>query len=168
MLKDAILKVKVLDERPRRSTVELENDLTVSIPNCLLHFRKKAVIPEYMGKWLESAKREGYNIRGAIEQAPKGKIEDWLELENVDIFAEAWVNGYEVKKEKKYVVKNKGVIPGSAYLKHQVKDNYWYFGAYTNSEDLTLKHTEEEINEAGFSWVFDCPGMEVKEVEEEK
>lgn len=57
-----------------------------SIPNCLLHFKKKAVIPEYMGKWLESAKREGYNIRGAIEQAPKGRIEDWLELENVDIF----------------------------------------------------------------------------------
>ena len=63
MLKDAILKVKVLDERVRRSTVKLENDLTVSIPNCLLHFKKKAVIPEYMGKWLESAKREGYNIR---------------------------------------------------------------------------------------------------------
>lgn len=80
MLKDAILKVKVLDKRLTRSTVELENDLTVSIPNCLLHFRKKAVIPEYMGKWLESAKREGYNIRGAIEQAPKGRIEDWLEL----------------------------------------------------------------------------------------
>lgn len=168
MLKDAILKVKVLDERVRRSTVKLENDLTVSIPNCLLHFKKKAVIPEYMGKWLESAKREGYNIRGAIEQAPKGKIEDWLELENVDIFAEAWVNGYEVKKEKKYVVKNKGVIPGSAYLKHQVKDDYWYFGAYTNSEDITLEHTEEEINEAGFSWAFGCPGMEVKEIEEEK
>ena len=46
MLKDAILKVKILDERPRRSTVKLENDLTVSIPNCLLHFGKKVVIPE--------------------------------------------------------------------------------------------------------------------------
>lgn len=164
MLKDAILKVKILDERPRRSTVKLENDLTVSIPNCLLHFGKKVVIPEYMGRWLESAKREGYNIRGAIEQAPKGKVEDWLELKNVDIFAEAWVNGYEIKKEKKYVVKNKGVIPGSAYLKHQVKDDYWYFGTFTNSEDITSEHTEEEINEAGFSWVFDCPGMEVEEV----
>lgn len=173
MLKDALLKVKVfdgteLDKRLTRSTVKFENDLTVTLPNSLIHFEEKVLIPEYMGKWLESAKREGYNIRGAIEQAPKGKIEDWFKLENVDIFAEAWVNGYEVKKEKKYVVKNKGVIPGSAYLKHQVKDDYWYFGAYTNSEDLTLKHTEEEINEAGFSWVFDCPGMEVKEVEEEK
>jgi len=172
-LKDAILKVEVLDRYEldkefTRSIVKLENDLTVSIPNCLLHFRKKAVIPEYMGKWLESAKREGYNIRGAIEQAPKGRIEDWLELENVDIFAEAWVNGYEVKKEKKYVVKNKGIIPGSAYLKHQLKDDYWYFGALANSENLTSEHTEEEINEAGFSWVFECPGIEIEEVEEEK
>lgn len=169
MLKDALLKVKILDgteldKRLTRTTVKFENDLTVTLPNSLIHFEEKVVIPEYMGKWLESAKREGYNIRGAIEQAPKGKIEDWLELENVDIFAEAWVNGYEVKKEKKYVVKNKGVIPGSAYLKHQIKDDYWYFGALTKSENLTSEHTEEEINEAGFSWVFDCPGMEVKEV----
>ena len=169
MLKDALLKVKVfdgteLDKRLTRSTVKFENDLTVTLPNSLIHFEEKVLIPEYMGKWLESAKREGYNIRGAIEQAPKGKIEDWLELENVNIFAEAWVNGYEVKKEKKYVVKNKGVVPGSAYLKHQVKDDYWYFGIFTNSENITSEHTEEEINEAGFSWVFDCPGMEVEEV----
>lgn len=169
MLKDALLKVKVfdgteLDKRLTRSTVKLENDLTVTLPNSLIHFEEKVLIPEYMGKWLESAKREGYNIRGAIEQAPKGKIEDWLELKNVDIFAEAWVNGYEIEKEKKYVVKNKGVVHGSAYLKHQVKDDYWYFGILTNSENITSEHTEEEINEAGFSWVFDCPGMEVEEV----
>ena len=117
---------------------------------------------------MSQQKEKGITLGGAIEQAPKGKIEDWLELENVDIFAEAWVNGYEVKKEKKYVVKIKGVIPGSAYLKHQIKDDYWYFGALANSESLTSEHTEEEINEAGFSWVFDCPGIEVKEVEEEK
>ena len=48
MLKDAILEVKVLDKRLTRSTVELENDLTVSIPNCLLHFKKKQL---YQNTW---------------------------------------------------------------------------------------------------------------------
>ena len=35
--------------------------------------------------------------------APNGRVKDWLELKNVNIFAEAWVNGYEIQ-EKKYVV----------------------------------------------------------------
>ena len=42
MLKDAILRVKILDrteldERLMRSTVKLENDLTVTVPNSLIH-----------------------------------------------------------------------------------------------------------------------------------
>ena len=75
MLKDAILKVKILDERPRRSTVKLENDLTVSIPNCLLHFGKKVVIPEYMGRWLESAKKEKDITLGVqLNKLQKGKL----------------------------------------------------------------------------------------------
>lgn len=167
MLKDAILKVKVLDERVRRSTVKLENDLTVSIPNCLIHFKKKAVIPEYMGKWLESAKREGYNIRGAIEQAPKGRIEDWLELENVDIFAEAWVNGYEIEQEKRYLVKAKGVYLNSCLI-FEKKSKKWFFSSIYEPDHQIGYHTKEELEQAGFGWVFDCEGMEVKEVEEEK
>lgn len=167
MLKDAILKVKVLDERVRRSTVKLENDLTVSIPNCLLHFKKKAVIPEYMGKWLESAKREGYNIRGAIEQAPKGRIEDWLELENVDIFAKAWVNGYEIEQEKRYLVKAKGVYLNSCLIFEKISKK-WFFSSIYEPDHQIGHHTKEELEQAGFGWVFDCEGMEVKEVEEEK
>lgn len=46
----------------------------------------KVTIPWFIANWIALAKKEGYNIRGAIEQAPRGDIEDWLELENVDIF----------------------------------------------------------------------------------
>lgn len=27
-------------------------------------------------------------------------------------------------------------------------------------------HTRKELEQAGFGWVFDCPGIEVEEVEE--
>jgi ORF19 len=171
MLKDALLKVKILDgteldKRLTRTTVKFENGLTVTLPNSLIHFEEKVAIPEYMGKWLESARREGYNIRGAIEQAPKGKIEDWLELKNVDIFAEAWVNGYTVEKEKRYLVKIKGLISNYSILKYQPLDNSWFMGSEQEYEFFEFKHTKEKLEEAGFGWVFDCPGIEVEEVEE--
>ena len=66
---------------------------------------KKVTVPQSVADWIEEAKKEGYSIFGAINKAPKGEVEGWLELQNVEIFAEAWVNGYEVEKEKRYTVK---------------------------------------------------------------
>lgn len=171
MLKDALLKVKILDgteldKRLMRSTVKFENDLTVTLPNSLIHFEEKVVIPEYMGKWLESAKREGYNIRGAIEEAPKGKIEDWLELENVDIFAEAWVNGYEVEKEKRYLVKIIGIKDYDSYLNYRKEEKVWTIESKMEVDAIRTGHTLKELEEAGFGWVFDCEGIEIEEVTE--
>ena len=31
---------------------------------------------------------------------------------------------------------------------------------------IRTNHTYEELEQAGFGWVFDCPGIEVEEVEE--
>lgn len=64
---------------------------------------QKVTIPQFVADWIEEARETTYNIRGAIEMAPNGRVKDWLELKNVNIFAEAWVNGYEIQ-EKKYVV----------------------------------------------------------------
>ena len=37
--------------------------------------------------------------------------------------------------------------------------------AIKNERDTCLLYTSKELEDAGFSWVFDCPGVEVKEVE---
>ena len=71
MLKDAILKVKVLDrteldERLTRSMVKLENDLTVTIPNSLIHFEKEVIIPQLIADWLEYFKICGGTLYGSI------------------------------------------------------------------------------------------------------
>ena len=52
MLKDALLKVKILDgteldKRLTRTTVKFENDLTVTLPNSLIHLVEITVIPEF-------------------------------------------------------------------------------------------------------------------------
>lgn len=71
-LKDAILKVKVLDrteldERLMRSTVKLENDLTVAIPNSLIHFEKKVAIPQIIADWIEYFKNCGGTLYGSTK-----------------------------------------------------------------------------------------------------
>lgn len=127
---------------------------------------QKVMIPRFIADWIVQAKEDGYNIAGAINEAPRGTVDDWLELENVDIFAEAWVNGYTVEKEKRYLVKMKGVTDQTRTLKRNIDIETWYFGNPTNYEDVNAHHTRKELEEAGFGWVFDCPGIEIEVVEE--
>ena len=122
---------------------------------------QKPVVPQFVADWIETAKKATYNIRGAIEMAPNGRVKDWLELKNVNIFAEAWVNGYEVEKEKRYEV----ILCNGQSLKtvyRQGEDRLDFEKEYGELERFTRKQLEE----AGFGWVFDCPGVEVKEVTE--
>ena len=120
---------------------------------------KKVTVPQYVADWIEEAKKEGYSIFGAINKAPKGEVEGWIELQNVEIFAEAWVNGYEVEKEKRYTVRLK--YTDDYLVKTNNGDYRFYNNIYTNRR----KHTRKEIEKARFGWVFDCEGIEVKEVE---
>lgn len=116
-------------------------------------------VPKFVADWIETAKKATYNIRGAIEMAPKGRIEDWLELKNVDTFAEAWVNGYTVEKEKRYeVILHNGQSLKTVY--RQGDDHLDFEMVYGDLESFTRKRLED----AGFGWVFDCEGIEIEEV----
>lgn len=126
----------------------------------------KPTIPRFIADWIVQAKEDGYNIAGAINEAPRGTVDDWLELENVDIFAEAWVNGYTVKKEKRYIVKVKGISAVNGCLKCDVDNSKWFFSGPEESYRYRAKHTIKELDKAGFGWVFDCPGVEIEEVTE--
>lgn len=120
---------------------------------------KKVTVPQYVADWIEEAKKEGYSIFGAINKAPKGEVEGWLELQNVEIFAEAWVNGYEVEKEKRYTVKMRATKQPLFY-------NNMYEKIFFSLGELATRFTRKELEGAGLGWVFDCPGVEVEEVEE--
>lgn len=120
---------------------------------------QKVKVPQFVADWIEEAKRTTYNIRGAIEMAQDVRVKDWLELKNVNIFAEAWVNGYEVEKEKRYLVSLKN---GQPLTKTQSGK-----ALYFNQNIITgnYKFTRKELEESDFGWVFDCEGVEVEEVE---
>lgn len=127
---------------------------------------KKVTVPQYVADWIEEAKKEGYSIFGAINKAPKGEVEGWIELQNVEIFAEAWVNGYEVEKEKQYYVRFKGMESDDFnYLNFIKFQRTWVLSSLKIDKKFRTEHTRKELEEANFGWVFDCPGVEIEEVE---
>lgn len=96
-------------------------------------FLPKPVIPYYIADYLEKVKSEGdLTVVGAVNEAPDGRVRDWLFLERVNTFAQAWVNGYTVEGEPRYTVRVKGVSKDTRFLKRSDK-GIWYFGKTTSS-----------------------------------
>lgn len=130
-------------------------------------FFPKPVIPYYIADYLEKVKSEGdLTVVGAVNEAPEGRIGDWLILEKVNIFAQAWVNGYKVEGEPKYTVEFKGIDDNYKFLNYGTSFKDWTFDDGKGAKGVRVAHTRKELEEADFGWVFDCPGVEVKEVDD--
>lgn len=128
-------------------------------------FFEKPVVPDFIAEWIEEAKnKQGYNVVGAVNNAPSGDVENWLILENVDIFTKAWVYGYEVESEKEYVIKLKN---SPQILLYEEKDEEYYFAEHCGIFSRE-SHTRKELEDAGFEWIFSCEGVEVTEVTDEQ
>ena len=128
-------------------------------------FVPRPVIPYYIADYIEEVKSEGdLTVVGAVNEAPDGRVGDWLILERVNTFAQAWVNGYEVEEEARYTVKFKGIDGYCKYLNRDIKTQKWLFASKTELERFRAHHTRKELEANDFGWVFDCEGVEVKEV----
>lgn len=106
----------------------------------------------------------GYFLRDNNGIELKDLSEGFMELENRKRLIKAILDGYTVEKERRYLVKIKGVA--CPYLNHDTINELWFYnqkieGAYTKTQ-----HTRKELEEAGFGWVFDCEGIEIEEVKE--
>lgn len=131
-------------------------------------FFPKPVVPDFIAEWIEEAKnKQGYNVVGAVNNAPSGDVENWLILENVDIFTKAWVYGYTVEEEPKYTVEFKGIDDNYKFLNYGTSFKDWTIDDDKGTKGVRVAHTRKELEEADFGWVFDCPGVEVKEVTDE-
>ena len=134
------------------------------------------VIPKHIADWLEYCKKHDFTLFGCFD--PVYNFEDvagedfegdarkcirWCRRES-EIFAFAWLNGYRVKEDKKYLVTIKGVVNGTKALKHNVREDSWYMGIVQESLDLKLFHTKEELEAGGFEGVFNNPMFEVVEM----
>lgn len=135
-------------------------------------FFEKPVVPQYVADWYEENKDEfEVNLFQAVYEASDGYTVDstnefwhWLMSKDINaltILVNMHQFGYEVKEETKYRVKMKSASYNgcSQFLCRDTQEIFWASGM-----GYRRTHTRKELEEAGFGWVFDCPGVEVKEV----
>jgi hypothetical protein len=129
--------------------------------------------------WIEEAKKScetvveffGYKFSN-IEM-----IKYLKNKERINLVARAWLDGYEVEKEKKYKITLLNRNDGDLYLINQnadLADKYGHFSPVvllftkgTNFSEKCYKLTKKEVVLNDFGWVFDCPGIKIEEVKDE-
>lgn len=127
---------------------------------------QKVIIPQFVADWIEYCKVKKITLAHALYRSEEAKNKSVYRLivegsGHQETFARAWLDSYEVEKEKRYkisVKSNKQIL-----VKFKNKLNKWFEFA-----DIKIKepyYTRKELEEAGFGWVFDCEGVEVQEVE---
>ena len=137
-------------------------------------FFPKPIVPQCVADWIDVCK-ENLAI-GLYTAMNPDFLKQWNKSDglicwikkarNQDIFARAWVDGYEVEKEKRYRVS----MPKTrnrkdhAQLLCEADGKVFWCGEWYR---LRTKFTRKELEDAAFDWVFSCPGVEVKEVTDE-
>ena len=130
--------------------------------------KEKVTLPRPVANWISCVRGQNKTLHFALENAPE-EVNLWFcedEKNRQNIFADAWVNGYHIEKEKRYIVAVKNIDKNCKYLKWNVLQKYWYIGNDNNTLDLRSHHTMEKLQKGGFGDVFTNPLFEVEEVTE--
>ena len=148
----------------REKIIQLVSGETVSIDENFIYKsieQEKATIPKFVADWIEECKAKEKRLLTALLYTPE-KVNSWVDnSENQELFARAWLDGYEVEKDKKYIVTLKS---SGQKLYYHTKDEDYIFSSY-DGVFYSGYHTKTDLEENGMSWVFDCEGLEVQEVE---
>lgn len=129
---------------------------------------QKVQVPQFVAEHIKHAKEIGRDLQDAMNSATiHEEVDQWLYTDdNMDLFARAWLDGYEVEKEKRYLVKIIGITDYNSYLNYRKAEKAWTIESKMEIDAIRTNHTRKELEEAGFGWVFDCEGIEIEEVEE--
>ena len=150
---------------------QLDEPQKIELPKVDFKKSQKVKVPQFVAEIIEYYKRHNATLYDALREKNFNKqYNEWLmnEQDAYNKVARAWLYGYEVEKEKRYLVKAKSIGDHNNYLKYNTNQKNWYFGSrfiYVNDVDTKIHHTRKELEEENFGWVFDCPGIEIEEVE---
>lgn len=132
----------------------------------------KPVVKQYVADWYEEHKGKfDYSLWEYLvdwDQQEPNDFKNWINREKnaFQTLVNMYQFGYEVEKEPRYTVRIKGIKGDRGYLNCDRFSNTWSFEDDDTSLDrFRVTHTHKELEDADFGWVFDCPGVEVKEVE---
>lgn len=133
---------------------------------------KSVEVDQFIADWYETYKDNlEYSLWEWMRYEPNReknkKFYLWLnDASNnpVETLVKMKLYGYKVKKVKRYLVKLKGVA--CPYLNHDTINELWFYNQKIEGAYNKTHHTREELRDVGFDWVFNCPGIEIEEVEE--
>ena len=114
-------------------------------------------VPQFVADFIAEQKKLGHTLSYSIDASMSDRVAEWY-WDNSELFALAWIFGCEVEEEKRYLVKIKA---SGQYIMNNPDENAVFF----YSSRAYSKLTRKELEEAGYGWVFDCPGIEIEEVE---
>ena len=130
--------------------------------------RDKVIIPQYIADKIEYFKESGdWDLFQGMDYCFNFReCSLWLEnSDNQELFAQAWIFGYEVEKEKKYKIVMLNIASSGGVLTRIKHDDSWIWIDTLGTIVEGRTHTRKQLEDAGFGWVFDCPGIEIEEVE---
>lgn len=132
---------------------------------------QKPVVPPFVADYIKYAIENDWDLQDLfkyIEDEEDEKLLRWVYHErNQETLAAAWINGYTVEKEKRYYVRFKGMESDDFnYLNFIKFQHAWVLSSIKLDKKFRTEHTKKQLEEAGFSWVFHCEGIEIEEVEE--
>nr|DAX55001.1 MAG TPA: Protein of unknown function (DUF1642) [Caudoviricetes sp.] len=121
---------------------------------------EKAKVPQFVANYIEWTKEEDYHLLGAMIEIRSHKNKEtyewfWDYDDNMELFARAWLDGYEVEKEPKYTVKFKAT---NQYL---CDDDG--IGLHI-SPSFRSNFRKSDLEKLSLTEVFDSPLFEVEEV----
>ncbi|MBC2071790.1 DUF1642 domain-containing protein [Listeria seeligeri] len=129
------------------------------------------VIPQFVADWIEYCKKHCWGLSEALEDTYENscmpeEVMDWFEdcRENQELFARAWLDGYEVEKEPLYYVKLGD--SGLDYLNVDERTEKKHVSNKEPSPNFRVKFTEKEIKNMNINyWAFRVPVEDLEETE---
>nr|DAX68316.1 MAG TPA: Protein of unknown function (DUF1642) [Caudoviricetes sp.] len=150
----------VVEGIPTKTAIELIKQLDEPQP---------VKVPQCVADVIEGAREQSPELEDALHYACSNGSQEFTEWyqkkSNRDLFARAWLNGYEVEEEKRYYVRFKWIEEAYSYLTFIKRFDAWTLADIKLDKKFRSAHTRKQLEEADFGWVFDCPGIEIEEVE---
>jgi len=150
----------VVEGIPTKTAIELIKQLDEPQP---------VKVPQCVADVIEGAREQSPELEDALHYACSNGSQEFTEWyqkkSNRDLFARAWLNGYEVEEEKRYYVRFKWIEEAYSYLTFIKRFYAWTLADIKLDKKFRSAHTRKQLEEADFGWVYDCPGIEIEEVE---
>ena len=119
---------------------------------------QKPVVPQFVADFISEQKKQGHTLSYSIDASMSDRVAEWY-WGNSELFARAWLDGYEIEKDRQYTIVMKGTKQPLFY-------NNLHERLFFSLGELATRFTRKQIEDAGLGEVFNSPLFDIEEVEE--